>query len=120
MFEKTWIGATGQKWKAYVMFGLLGLNTSLIVWLIFFADQTEPWVFTSMAFVFLLAALIFFLWTFFAITCPYCGSRVIWTVLRTLPHDESTYVAFFLLSHCPSCKRSFFEKSASAEGRETI
>lgn len=114
MFEKTWIGATGQRWKVYVMFGLMALTISLFVLAMYLIDRTEPAVGTLILLTFLCVAMTFFLWTFFAINCPFCGSRVIWNVLRTLPHQESIYVAFFSLTHCPSCKGSFFEKSATS------
>ena len=102
MFEKTWIGVTGQRWKVYVMFGLMALTISLLVWMIFFSDGTDPAVGTSIAGIFFVVALTFFLWTFFAIHCPFCRGRVIWHVLRTLPHQDSIYVAFFFLTQCPT------------------
>jgi hypothetical protein len=51
--------------------------------------------------------LAFVFWTLFSFSCPHCQARPIWRVLRSLPQDESVYVAFFMLSHCPVCNHSF-------------
>lgn len=116
MFEKTWIGVTGQRWKMYIMFALLALTMGLLVWAIFFGDRLDPSFGAWIIVMFLCVAVIFFLWLCFAIGCPFCGCRVIWTILRRLPHQESIYVAFFFLTHCPKCKCSFFERSSLANG----
>ena len=111
MLEKTWIGATGQRWKVYVMFGLMGLTVGCFPVPIVFGDRLSLPFGIWMILISLVVGLIFMLWAFFAIYCPFCGCRIIWTVLRALPHQESIAVAFFFLTHCPKCKQAFFEWS---------
>ena len=108
MLEKTWIGATGQRWKVYVIFGLLAIT---VVWLaatIAFLDRLPSDLGGLVLLILFLMIIGFISWTFWSLSCPFCGNRVIWTVLRTLPHQESVHVAFFFLTNCPACKRSFF------------
>lgn len=109
MLERTWIAVTGQRWKLYVVFGLLALMGAWFVVTMTYADEVPSDVGAAMLLVLFVTIAAFIAWTLFAITCPFCRARIIWTVLRTLPHEGSTEIAFFLLSNCPKCKRSFFE-----------
>jgi len=107
MLKGTWIEATGQRWKFYVVFGLLGLSILLFVALLIGRErataETGAWMLLGL-FILMLA---FVFWTLFSFSCPHCQARPIWRVLRSLPQDESVYVAFFMLSHCPVCNHSF-------------
>ena len=118
MFEKTWIGVTGQRWKVYVMFVLLTVGITSLAVAIFTTDQSKISLKFWAIIIFWGVTPLFFLWMFLAIRCPFCGCRVIWTVLRTLPHQESINVALFFLAHCPKCKRSFFERPSLAKDHE--
>jgi len=112
MLEKTWIGVTRQRWKIYALFGLMALFMGWFVATLFYADEVSADLGALMIIMVMLLGLTFILWAFLSLHCPFCRSRVIWKVLRVLPHQESVYVAFFLLTNCPTCKRSFFETSS--------
>jgi predicted membrane protein len=107
MLERTWIAATGQRWKVYILFGLLALT---VLWFGFTLAYLE-YVSANTGSLFLLILFVvilsFIAWTLLAVLCPFCRTRVIWKILRTLPHEKSVQVAFFLLTECPECKRSF-------------
>lgn len=107
MLEKTWIGITRQRWKVYVSLVLMSITIASFVGALAYGDQEEIFTFGILAFV--TVGLTWILWTFFSFHCPFCRTRVVWKVLRLLPHQESIHVAFFFLTNCPTCKRSFSE-----------
>ena len=117
MWERTWIGVTGQRWKAHILVGLLCLLIATFVAAAILVNLSREELGMAVLFTGVLLGVPFVLWTFFAMSCPFCKARVIWSILRTLPHKESVYVAFFGVRHCPNCKRSFFEKNRDGRGR---
>src|SRR2546427_2126855 len=107
MWEKTWIGVTGQQWKVWVSLGLL---VATIVAFVAMWRTDHPELFFGLAMLFLALVLAWILWTFLSFRCPFCSARPVWIVLRHLHHEVSLEVAFFSLTNCPSCKGSFFGK----------
>lgn len=114
MLEKTWIGITRQQWKVYVSLALMSVTIASFVGALAYADDED--IFTFGILVFVAIGLTWLLWTFFSFHCPFCRSRVVWRVLRLLPHQESIYVAFVFLTNCPTCKRSFCETGSRRPG----
>jgi hypothetical protein len=114
MLRRTWIGVTGQIWKIYVWLTLLALWLLFLVVALILAKRSE-WVQAAWSILaFFSVGMVWLGWTFFSIYCPFCRTRIVWTVLRTLPHQHSIYAAV-LLTDCPNCRRSFF-KTPSAAG----
>jgi len=111
VLEKTWIAATGQRWKVYAMFGLLVLT---IVWFAGTASVLEyvPATVGAGLLLILFGLIVAFIsWTLWGLSCPFCGDRVLFTVLRRLPQDSSIHTGLFLLTDCPACKRSLLPPS---------
>lgn len=70
MLEKTWIGATGQRWKAYVIFGLLAVTVAWLAVTIAFLDRPPSDLGALALLVLFLMIVGCISWTFWSLSCP--------------------------------------------------
>jgi hypothetical protein len=96
-----WIAQSGQAWKLYVFYALLGSGLVLFVaFLLAVNDVLAGSVPLAVGFV--TTTLGALAWLGLSVKCRACGERVAWTILRTQSAGQwlTTMTA---LENCPRC-----------------
>lgn len=102
---RTWIRATGQAWKLWVFFLIMGISGGIGVAFISSVNETLllPGLGErSLAFALVGTSVMGFLWLCFAIRCRRCGHRPAWLILRS-KHASRWLSTLSSLDACPRC-----------------
>lgn len=97
--------ASGQAWKLAISLVLPMVAVVCFAAGIIVMDQSDT-AFSVLMISYTVMFVSVVVWTVLSLVCPFCRARIVWLVLRRLPHQESLQIAFFSLTHCPSCRRS--------------
>lgn len=107
MDGSSWIARSGQKWKLHVFYSFVVATLGLIGAFIASVNDVEvvPGVGQfGLAMLFLVSGFGGLGWLVYAIRCPHCGHRPVWTTLKRA--DVGDWLnALLAMTACPSCDR---------------
>ena len=101
MGQMSFLEMTGQSTKFRAGIGLFVTIGALFVWMFFYAELTDYFVFMFLSTV--LAAFVVALWLCLAIRCPRCKAQIVWIAV----HEHATEKWLLWLSAltvCPKCR----------------
>lgn len=107
-----WLEATNQMWKLYL--ALLGFGITLLCFLGagFSLLLAESSVFNTLLVSGLVLGVGTFAWLLYALRCPSCRNKLVWTMIRSRSH-MSWLVDLTHLVACPSCQNALMRRSSS-------